>query len=419
MADRRRAIVVGGGIAGLTIARDLAIGDLEVVLLEALGVVGGKVARHDVAGVLLDAGAESYATRGGTVSALAAELGLSPLLPDPAGAWLQPASGAPVPLPKTGLLGIPSVPLAGDVIAVIGLPAALRAQLDLLMLGFTGSRERTLGGLVRKRMGRTLVEKLVAPIVIGIHSKHPDELDVDVVAPHLRAELLSESSLAHAVGRLRAAAPAGSAVAGFDGGIGELVQRLADSAARVGVRTRTGARVVRAEAKSVTLADGEVVEGDLVVLATPLEPAGATSITLATLVVESAALDSHPRGTGLLVAPGHPTVLAKALTHATAKWQWLADRMPPHQHVLRLSYSVPVADLQEQARADAELLLGVPIPPTAVLGFARRDWTAVPAAPEPTPGVTLVGEPVAGTGLASVIAQARSEAERLLEAIDT
>ncbi|MEO9014754.1 MAG: NAD(P)-binding protein, partial [Terrimesophilobacter sp.] len=146
-----RVIVVGGGIAGLVAARDLAIGGCEVTLCEASAVLGGRVARHTVAGLDLDAGAESFATRGGTVAAFVAELGLGDAIVDPnhAGAWLQPADAGPVPLPKTGLFGIPGTPLAKDVIAVIGLPGAVRAELDVLF-PFAAVRDgQSLGDLVR------------------------------------------------------------------------------------------------------------------------------------------------------------------------------------------------------------------------------------------------------------------------------
>src|SRR5690606_26893158 len=114
---------------------------------------------------------------------------------------------------------------------------------------------------------------------------------------------------------------------------------------------------------------------------------GGTPVVLATLVVDLPSLDSAPRGTGLLVETG-PTVTAKALTHATAKWGWLADSLPAHRHVLRLSYNADrvqteleqQANLEQLARADAALLLGVDIPADAVVGFARTDWVTAPDA---------------------------------------
>jgi oxygen-dependent protoporphyrinogen oxidase len=419
------AVVVGGGIAGLVVARDLAVGGMTVTVLEAADQLGGKVARHTVGGVELDAGAESFANRRGTVATLAAELGLDAALvaPNPAGAWLQLAGGGALPLPRTGLLGIPGTPLAADVIAVVGLRSALRAQLDELIPGSVASKERTLGALVRRRMGAGVLDKLVTPVVMGIHSRHPDELDVDTVAPGLRRALLGTGSLAHAVVRLREAAPAGSAVTGLVGGIAGLVDALAADLVERGATIRTGATVSAADAGGVTLASGTRVDADLVVLATPLGAPAPASIVLATVVIDDPALDAAPRGTGLLVAPGAPGIRAKALTHATAKWPWLAARASRHRHVLRLSYDALAVDaldgraLERQAIADAGALLGVRLDPADLVGFASVGWTPAARRPEPVAGVTIVGESVAGAGLAGVIAHARSETERLLQEV--
>ena len=407
------AIVVGGGVAGLVFGRDLLAAGWSVTIIEAGDRLGGKVARHTLADIPLDAGAESFANRRGTVAGLAAELGLTVVAPRSEGAWLKPAVGNPMPLPATSFLGIPGTPLASDVIGVVGLPGALRAQMDGLMLGQVASKEKTLGRMVRRRMGNAVLERLVAPIVTGIHSKHPDELEVDVVAPGLRAALLRTGSLAHAVRSLREASPAGSAVSGIDGGIQRIVERLELDFERRGEKVLFDSRVEAADAASVTLADGTRLTADHVALATPLDAPAEATIALATLVVDAPELDSAPRGTGLLVAAGTPDIGAKALTHATAKWPWLAASVPEHRHVVRLSYSAATAT-REQALTDAQALLGVPLPDAAVLGFDVVAWPAVPPTPTPVEGVILVGESVAGTGLAAVIAHARRAAAALV-----
>jgi oxygen-dependent protoporphyrinogen oxidase len=407
------AIVVGGGVAGLVFGRDLLAAGWSVTIIEAGDRLGGKVARHTLADIPLDAGAESFANRRGTVAGLAAELGLTVVAPRSEGAWLKPAVGNPMPLPATSFLGIPGTPLASDVIGVVGLPGALRAQMDGLMLGQVAAKEKTLGRMVRRRMGNAVLERLVAPIVTGIHSKHPDELEVDVVAPGLRAALLRTGSLAHAVRSLREASPAGSAVSGIDGGIQRIVERLELDFERRGGKVLFDSRVEAADAASVTLADGTRLTADHVALATPLDAPAEATIALATLVVDAPELDSAPRGTGLLVAAGTPDIGAKALTHATAKWPWLAASVPEHRHVVRLSYSAATAT-REQALTDAQALLGVRLPDTAVLGFDVVAWPAVPPPPTPVEGVILVGESVAGTGLAAVIAHARRAAAALV-----
>lgn len=395
--------VVGGGVAGLVVARRLAMAGREVVLFEASDHLGGTVARHTVGGIDLDAGAESFATRGGTVAALAAELGLADdiVAPSPAGAWLQPASGPAMPLPATSLLGIPGTPLAADVIAVTGLRSALRAELDAIIPSLWARRSLTLGALVRRRMGSGVLEKLVAPVVHGVHSVHPDEILLDRAAPGLRAALARQGSLAAAVRDLRAAAPAGSAAAGIRGGVFRLVTELAADLETYGVEVRLGERV----------SSTDDVHGTPV-LATALAPGEGRRIVLATLVVESPELDAAPRGTGMLVAAGAPGIRARAITHSTAKWDWLRERADG-RHVLRLSYDEEPPELAEVSRADAASLLGVALPASSVVDFARVGWMR-PAASAGPDGVAVVGERVAGSGIAGIVAQAEAEAARLL-----
>jgi len=498
------AVVVGAGVGGLVVARGLAAGGLRVLVVEQRATPGGSVGRHEVAGLTLDSGAESFATRGGAVAELAAELGLGDrvVAPDPRGAWVQLASGAG-PLPRTGLLGIPADPWSRDVRRTIGLVGALRAVLDRVLPARVGTGAAsdvggpTVGSLVRARMGRRVLDRLVRPVVAGVHAANPDDLAVDAVSPALLAALAAHGSLGSAVGHLRALAPAGAAVAGLDGGMHTLVDALvADLDAR-GVVLRTGVRVeavqrVDAEpggtdrpAFEVTL---DVVPGaapttrpigrrtppaelvvrtDRLVLTTAeaaglltavvpgigdLHPDPGADVVLVTLVLDAPALDAAPRGTGVLVAPGVLRARAKALTHATAKWAWLARDAGPGGHVVRLSYGVAgspaigtyatpegtePADpralgdgaLAALALRDASTLLGVALAPTQVVASARVAWSQ--ALPRPSaahsatvarvrtavaavPGLAVCGAWVAGNGLASVVPDARRAAWEIL-----
>lgn len=495
------AVVVGGGVAGLVAARELARGGVAVLVLERGPVPGGAVGGHEVAGLVLDTGAESFATRGGSVAELADELGLTSrvVLPEPLGAWVQLPTLAG-PLPRTGYLGIPADPWAEDVRRTIGRAGALRASLDRVLPAWWAPRggSATLGALVRVRFGRRVLDRLVRPVVAGVMAADPDDLAADSASPGLRAALAREGSLGGAVRSLRALAPAGSAVASFDGGMHVLVDALvADVVAHGGV-VRTGADVAAvrragAEGDAVTGPDAldqdpSVARGRAVtsgagagsrstglevvlrgeppvstarlVLATPAAPellaaglapglaghrpdAGA-DVVLATLVLDAPELDAAPRGTGVLVTPDVPGVRAKALTHASAKWGWVARAAGPGRHVVRLSYGVadratgsPADDpralepaaLTALALRDASALLGVPLRPEQVLGTARVAWSQslprpsaahrdvvarVRAAVEGLPGVAVCGAWVAGNGLASVVPDARRAARSLL-----
>lgn len=469
MTGTTPVVVVGGGIAGLVVARDLAADGVRVRLVEAAAHLGGCVAAHVVGGLALDAGAESFATRSPAVGALVRELALGDRVVTPAasGAWVHSARGT-FPLPRTGLLGIPADLRTPELRAVLGHSGVARAALDRLLprgAGLGAGRAggpASLGRLVRVRQGRRVLERLVGPVVAGVHAADAERVDLDAVAPGLREAVLAHGSLARAVAALRERAPAGAAVASLDGGLHTLVTALEADLARLGVEVLLGARVTALHGPApgeppgrrarwqvaLTMADGGPVTlaADDVVLAVPGPVAGGllavpgavggtTAVCLATLVLDAPELDAAPRGTGVLVAAGTPGVTAKALTHATAKWAWLARAAGPGRHVVRLSYGrhddggpprPPTADL---ALADASTLLGVPIRADRLVALAVRDWPAgLPhVAPghraaaqaarvdvERRPGLWAAGAWVAGTGLAAVVADARALAARML-----
>jgi oxygen-dependent protoporphyrinogen oxidase len=417
LADSADFVIVGGGIAGLVLARRLILGGRSVIVLESSDHLGGTVARHTVGGIELDAGAESFATRGNTVRDLAIALKLDDDIvePNPQGAWLQTVAGKAHPLPKNSLLGIPGSPLAGDVAAIIGWRAALRAYSEGFLPGNVGSKAQFLGELVRARMGPVVLDQLVRPIARGVHSTDADELPIDQVAPGLRGAIARNGSLARAVIELRASSErAGSAVAGIRGGIFRLVDRLAADLDRFGVEVRLGERVTDVGQRFARTSHG-AVSGTVVVAASGVATSAAapTRVVLATLVVDQPLLDVAPRGTGLLVAAGAPGIAAKALTNSTAKWEWLAEAAAG-KHVLRLSYDGEPRNLAEIARMDAATLLGVALPPSAVLDFAKVAWYRPVRVNATTHAVPLVGESIAGTGLASVVARSQALAEDLL-----
>jgi oxygen-dependent protoporphyrinogen oxidase len=415
-------VVVGGGIGGLVVARRLAKGGKSVTLLEARDHLGGTVARQRVGGLDLDAGAESFALRGGTVVALATELGLGNdvVSPDPRGAWLQPSNGEAKPLPQMSLMGIPGSPLAQDVIDILGTKAAFRAFAEALLPGTYAANSRSLGELVERRMGSAVLENLVAPIVRGVHSMEPHDLDLDRVAPGLRAALRRTGSLARAVRDTRTSTTkAGSAVAGIRGGISRLVDELAVDLATYGVTVRLNSRATEIGDDYVVV-DGETLTGHVVaaapgLLGVPASPGHLAVLT--TLVLDAPELDAAPRGTGVLVAAGARGIQARALTHSTAKWPWLAERAEG-KHVVRLSYGSALENHADIAREDAARLLGIALPATSVLDYARVRWTRPERQVHTPDGISLVGETASGTGLAAVIAQAEAEALHLLQDFD-
>ena len=367
------ALVIGGGIAGLTAAWDLVRAGLRPLLIEARGYTGGLVAAGPIGGARMDLGAEGFVVRGQAATSMLAELGLHTAAPHGRPRLFLPplAPGADEQSSQWGLhrfpdhayLGIPADPLAADVVAIIGQEAARRAAQDANLPGEVGTAPEDpadLASFVTTRMGAGVLERLVRPIVAGIHSADPADLAADVVMPGLRratAELGSLSAAVAAVLERRRARQDGaggrSVDAAVEGGLFRLTDALREAIEAGGgsVRTRTGAQWLRpggdqdcagGEAPTAwrvgiaptrrgptpsdePVPDGaqEVVATDRVVVACsagaalrllrgiPGLPASATELTVPvgapiarfTLVARAPELSGEPVGSGLLVAP--------------------------------------------------------------------------------------------------------------------
>src|SRR5581483_4817813 len=69
-------VVVGGGVAGLTAALELAEGGAAVTLVEAAGRFGGKITTSRVDGLVIEGGAESFLSSKPAALALVDRLGI-------------------------------------------------------------------------------------------------------------------------------------------------------------------------------------------------------------------------------------------------------------------------------------------------------------------------------------------------------
>lgn len=460
-----RTLVVGGGLAGLLAARRHQRAGHRAVLLEAEEHLGGAVAARTLpgaGGLALNAGAEAYSTGAGAVDALVAELGLGERVVSPReGLGSRIVSAAGVHRAPTGsLLGVPGRPLAADVRAVLGTAGALRAALEPLLPARYGTRPgATVAETVGRRMGRRVLDRLVAPIVGGVHSADPADLELAAASPQLATGLAEHGSLVRTVRRLRggtesggAAASAGTRVHALTPTMAALPEALRESLLAAGGIVRSGVEVVGLSREEglwqVRTARGERLEAEHLVLACPPDTARAllagaapeiaeaipetpsAALRLVALVLDAPALDAHPSGTGALVAPGTPGLRAKALTHASAKWehvqQALREALPAaaSPHLVRLSYGRPGEELPgreeilDLALADASAILGTPLGRAQLVDSAVIDWERAMRRPRPghraaldaltalleaREDLDLVGSWRAGTGIDAIV----------------
>jgi oxygen-dependent protoporphyrinogen oxidase len=340
-------VVVGGGVAGLAAARLLAqpgAGDRRVTLLEASPRFGGKLAPISLEGVRLDGGAESFLARRPEAVDLVHELGFGVMVVHPTAE--QPRlliGGLPLRLPPS-LLGVPTdLPSLAGVLTDAGYARAAEEPrrpwppLD---------GDVAVGALVDERFGPEVTDRLVEPLLGGVYAGRARELSFAAVAPALFERARGGGSLLQHARQTVRSADDGPVFAGLVGGVSRLADALVQDVRRRGVTLRpetTVRSVGRRDGGGFVLtvgsaADGDQIEADAVVLATPARPFGRllsplmpaaaewaglpyASVAVVTLVVR----DARPEGSGLLVPPGGlPTI--KALTYSTNKWAWVAER---------------------------------------------------------------------------------------------
>ncbi|WP_447949992.1 protoporphyrinogen/coproporphyrinogen oxidase [Microbacterium aurum] len=458
-------VVIGGGIAGLVVAHQVARAGRSVVLCEASGALGGLLQRGTVGGVAIDLGAESFATRTDAVARLVADAGLDLELvsPEPAGAWLAVATGdGPMRarLPRRTVLGIPADPLAPDVVAILGETAARRAAAEptgAIPTADGTAASASLHALVAERLGPLVADRLVEPLCRSVYSRPATEVTLEAVHPALWRAFRQHGSLLQAADAVATAARAGAAVGGIDGGMWRLPVTLADAAARHGadLRTDTAVTALTADAAGVTVhtAAGAIRARDVVVatgpaatdrllaalpnaaavpavtdLPSPARDAATGDVHLVAAAITHPGLDADPVGSGVIVDPALATA-AKALTHVTAKWGWARRAAGAAGiHLVRLSSRDGAAArlrTSDDIARELRLLTGVAVTARDIADVVVQRWTdAVDIAPAGSAaarlarasargGIHLTGAAVAGTGLASVIPHARDLAARL------
>ncbi len=307
--------MVGGGLAGLTAAHDLAAAGLDVLLLEGSDRLGGKLHRHEVGGVIVDVGAEAMLNRRPEAVDLARALGLPVVHPTAARpqVWTH---GALRRLPRT-VMGVPldlEDLAASGVLTQAGVDRARRE--DVTEVG----ADPTVGELVSGRLGREVVDRLVEPLLGGVYAGRADALSARATVPQLVA--------AAERGRLLDVVAPDSDVpvfAGIAGGVTGLVDALADGSFEV----RTGRPVVdlaSLDADAVVVATPAPAAARLLAERAPRAAAELATIGYASLAVITLAVRGPlPReASGFLVPPVDARRI-KAATFSFAKWDWVSD----------------------------------------------------------------------------------------------
>jgi protoporphyrinogen/coproporphyrinogen III oxidase len=437
----RDVVVIGGGVAGLVAARDLAAAGRDVLLLEASPEVGGKLRSDEVAGLTVDVGAEAMLARRPEGVDLATEIG-APLVHPTSAASAVWSRGALRTMPRS-LMG---VPFDLDQLAASGLLSAEgldRARHETVT---EVGDDVSVGDLVAARLGDELVDRFVEPLLGGVYAGHARHLSAAAAVPQLLAMARRGSLLEQASALPVSSAPV---FASLPGGMGRLPGLLRDGGG-FEVRTSATVRALRRTAPGWSLTVGptthpEVVEAAAVVLATPAAPAARlladvapdAASDLATIETASVAVvtlafraqdvpDALFERSGFLVPPVEQRAI-KASTFSFAKWAWVRE-LDPYVIVLRTSLGrqgeeatlqAPDEGLVRVSLADLSSLAGItarPVDshvqrwggglPQYAVGHVDR-VARIRAAVDRHPGLAVCGAAYDGVGIPAVIGSAR------------
>jgi oxygen-dependent protoporphyrinogen oxidase len=450
--ERRRIVVVGGGIAGLSAALRLRDGlgaRAHVTVVDQADRLGGKLRTRQFPWGYAEAGAETFLTSDPAGVELARRVGLGDALrhPEPVPAALA-IDGELVPIPRGTLMGLPADPASvADLAPVTG--ADPDEGRPLLAPG----ADVSVGALVRSRFGEAVLDRLVDPLLGGVYAGRGDDLSLAATVPALASACRTESTLTGAVraalaGRTSSGGPVFATV---EGGMSRLVEAVAVAS---GAELRLGApvRALRFGGARWQVGVGDtVIEADAVVLAVPARPAARlvgdvsptaaaqvgvldyASVALVTLAVRGAKL---PELSGFLV-PASQGRAVKALTIFTTKWGHLAR--PDGLAVLRASvgrYREEVVlhrtddDLAGLVHAELGELLGAQLPVPEWTGVQRWGGALPQYAPGHldrvaaaraelvgTQGIALAGAGYDGVGVPACIRSGWAAAQLLLDSV--
>jgi oxygen-dependent protoporphyrinogen oxidase len=444
VAQHPDVVVVGGGVAGLTAARELSRSGMSVLLLEGSAEPGGKLRLGVVGGVEVDIGAESMLARRREGVALVAELGLGVVHPV-AGSTQLWTRGALRPLPRT-LLG---VPLDLDALASTGVlsdDGLARVREEALLP--LGDDDVSVAEMLGSRLGHEVVDRLADPMLGGVYAGHASHLSAAATVPQVVSLLREHGSL---LGPAAALVPSSAPMfAGVEGGLGRLPTALVE-AGGFEIRTSAAVRVLERSGSGFRLTvgstrDAEVVVTARVVLAVPGPPgarlladfapdaaAELGAVEYASMAVVTLAVPALEVGdsSGFLV-PAVDGRRIKASTYSFNKWAWVGAasdlrilRASIGRHREEASLQAPDEELVAQVVADLSLATGQQLRPVDAqvhrwggalpqyaVGHLER-VARIRAAVAEVPGLAVCGAAYDGVGIPAVIGSARRAAAEL------
>jgi len=456
----KRVVVVGGGITGLTAFRQIKLQqpDVDLVLLEASPQLGGKIRTTDFLGRQIDEGADAFITRVPWAIELCEQLGLGSFLVSPAtsNAYVL-VNGVLRKLPKGLVLGVPTkfLPLLRS--RIVSPLAAIRAGFDRVLPDDWPGDDESVGGLIRRRMGDQVAERLVDPLIGSINAGDTDHLDAALAAPQLETAARRHRSLIAGLKEQTRKVTEGlpPVFLGFELGMGALVETLVKSLGDADIRTGVPVTEITNDTKNLIVRTQKTsIECDAVILAAPAHQAALllaecqeaanrlasiehASVAMVTMGFRKTDVGHPLDGSGMLI-PRSEGLLTTAVSWGSSKWPHWADT---EHTILRVSAGRS-GDTRALALEDDELVEALLTEVANILDIdgGLVEWRVsrwIDAFPQYAPGhdrlvaaierdlrssmrgVFLAGAGYKGIGIPACINQGNQSAEATLDYLRT
>ncbi len=455
------AIVIGGGIAGLSAAYELQQQKVPFVVLERGSRAGGVILSEEIDGYTIDGGPDALLVQKPEGVKLCEELGLgTELVPTktPRVAYIQ-RGGRLHPLPADSVLGIPT--RLGSLLAtqLFSWAGKMRMVGEVAVPRRRDEADESIGTFITRRFGAEATTYLAEPLLAGIHGGDVGRLSVQSLFPRfVEAERTHGSVLRAFRSRARGPISPDGAFRSLPGGLSQMVRALTAALPRDVIRLNAPVRRVQsADGPSpfvIETEDGLQLTSRAVIVATPAYATGAllreldaelarlcSEIPYASSATVVLAFDrsavSHPlNGSGFVVPRVENTGLLAA-SWLSSKWPYRA----PADRVLLRTFVGGARDPHALERSDSELvrlsvaaltpLLGITGEPllTRVYRWERTSaqhevghsarMEAIERTLARRPGLFLTGSGFRGVGIPDCVADGRATAKHVASYLET